>query len=118
MKWGVRRYQNEDGSLTPAGKVRYDDGTSLSTKVKDTFGQAAKASKNIANKAKSTAGNLSKDENFKRKAKTAGKVGAVAAGIAVAGPLLAAGGAYLISKHMASSQSCIDGAAIVRSMLR
>lgn len=24
MKWGVRRYQNADGSLTPAGKKRYD----------------------------------------------------------------------------------------------
>ena len=23
MKWGIRRYQNEDGSLTPAGKKRY-----------------------------------------------------------------------------------------------
>ena len=23
MKWGVRRYQNEDGSLTEAGKKRY-----------------------------------------------------------------------------------------------
>ena len=23
MKWGVRRYQNPDGSLTPAGKARY-----------------------------------------------------------------------------------------------
>ena len=23
MKWGVRRYQNEDGSLTPAGKKHY-----------------------------------------------------------------------------------------------
>lgn len=23
MKWGVRRYQNADGSLTPAGKKRY-----------------------------------------------------------------------------------------------
>lgn len=23
MRWGVRRYQNKDGSLTPAGKVRY-----------------------------------------------------------------------------------------------
>ena len=29
MKWGVRRYQNKDGSLTEAGKKRYfnDDGT-------------------------------------------------------------------------------------------
>jgi hypothetical protein len=24
MKWGVRRYQNPDGSLTPAGRKRYD----------------------------------------------------------------------------------------------
>lgn len=24
MKWGVRRYQNKDGSLTSAGKKRYD----------------------------------------------------------------------------------------------
>ena len=24
MKWGVRRYQNADGSLTPAGKKKYD----------------------------------------------------------------------------------------------
>lgn len=24
MKWGVRRYQNKDGSLTPDGKKRYD----------------------------------------------------------------------------------------------
>jgi len=23
MKWGRRRYQNEDGTLTPAGKIRY-----------------------------------------------------------------------------------------------
>lgn len=25
MRWGVRRYQNKDGSLTNAGKKRYDD---------------------------------------------------------------------------------------------
>lgn len=23
MKWGIRRYQNSDGSLTPEGKMRY-----------------------------------------------------------------------------------------------
>lgn len=23
MKWGVRRYQNKDGTLTPAGRKRY-----------------------------------------------------------------------------------------------
>ena len=26
MKWGVRRYQNKDGSLTPKGVKRYTDG--------------------------------------------------------------------------------------------
>ena len=25
MKWGVRRYQNKDGSLTSDGKARYSD---------------------------------------------------------------------------------------------
>lgn len=27
MKWGIRRYQNKDGSYTPAGKKRYSDET-------------------------------------------------------------------------------------------
>ena len=26
QKWGVRRYQNEDGSLTDAGRKRYGQG--------------------------------------------------------------------------------------------
>jgi hypothetical protein len=36
MKWGVRRYQNKDGTLTPAGKKRYerDIQTNLSKKKK------------------------------------------------------------------------------------
>ena len=25
QKWGVRRYQNEDGSLTPAGRKRLNE---------------------------------------------------------------------------------------------
>lgn len=34
MRWGVRRYQNEDGALTSAGKQRYktDESYTLSTK--------------------------------------------------------------------------------------
>lgn len=38
MKWGVRRYQNADGSLTSEGKARYGSGEgikgSISTKAK------------------------------------------------------------------------------------
>lgn len=34
MRWGKRRYQNSDGSLTPAGKKRYsDDNTTNATNV-------------------------------------------------------------------------------------
>lgn len=35
MKWGVRRYQNEDGSLTPAGRERYQKG--LAKELKETY---------------------------------------------------------------------------------
>ena len=34
MKWGVRRYQNPDGSLTPAGKRRYGSNLDLTDKTK------------------------------------------------------------------------------------
>ena len=46
MKWGRRRYQNPDGSLTPAGKKRYDDSTTTSEKVgekKTAYDSAKKA---------------------------------------------------------------------------
>lgn len=35
MKWGVRRYQNEDGTLTPAGKKRYGDTDGYSDDAKE-----------------------------------------------------------------------------------
>lgn len=36
MKWGIRRFQNKDGSLTPAGRKRYaDNDRSESRSVKD-----------------------------------------------------------------------------------
>lgn len=35
MKWGVRRFQNEDGSLTPAGERRYGDGDNYKQSKKD-----------------------------------------------------------------------------------
>lgn len=33
MKWGIRRYQNSDGSLTPAGKIRYAEVSDKSIRV-------------------------------------------------------------------------------------
>ena len=35
MKWGIRRYQNKDGSLTAAGKKRYSDSSSVNDGIKD-----------------------------------------------------------------------------------
>lgn len=32
MKWGVRRYQNKDGTLTEAGKKRYSSSEQIKTK--------------------------------------------------------------------------------------
>lgn len=50
MRWGVRRYQNEDGTLTKAGKERYNNGLNdagsnmkkeLVSRTSDTAGKAA-----------------------------------------------------------------------------
>lgn len=45
MKWGVRRYQNSDGSLTPAGRLRYSktDNGSVFKKSKTTMKYESKA---------------------------------------------------------------------------
>lgn len=42
MKWGVRRYQNKDGSLTTAGKKRIDKDSKI---YKDKYKKAADAVK-------------------------------------------------------------------------
>ena len=43
MKWGVRRYQNPDGSLTAAGRKRYTDKDgNLNTAGKKKFGNSVK----------------------------------------------------------------------------
>ena len=55
QKWGVRRFQNQDGSLTDAGKRRYNTGTigsqtpdNLKTVSKSTLKQAKKDAKEAA----------------------------------------------------------------------
>ena len=49
QKWGVRRFQNEDGSLTAEGKARYGDGDSG---AKAFLKSAAHKTKQILSKAK------------------------------------------------------------------
>lgn len=51
MKWGVRKYQNPDGSLTTAGKKKYDKVDALrSIKTGEEFFIARKRNKNPANR--------------------------------------------------------------------
>ena len=47
QKWGVRRYQNHDGTRTPAGKKRYSESSSDSSSEKKS-GLSAKQKKCIA----------------------------------------------------------------------
>lgn len=55
MKWGIRRYQNKDGSLTPAGKKRYYDTPELNKqKIKM---ETAKAKRSAAVKKVNKASN-------------------------------------------------------------
>lgn len=42
QKWGVRRFQNKDGSLTTAGRERYNVGETKSNKAKQAVKEAAK----------------------------------------------------------------------------
>lgn len=53
QKWGVRRFQNADGSLKPAGRKRYDDSTftaSNGVKVSAPKNGYVKAMRNLATK--------------------------------------------------------------------
>jgi hypothetical protein len=60
MKWGVRRFQDKDGDLTPAGKKRYSDSdktaakkakTSSSNKSEKTFNTLKKGANALLDKA-------------------------------------------------------------------
>lgn len=54
QKWGVRRYQNEDGSLTPSGRRRYDVNEDGTTNLKEKY----RKGQNVRGVAKSSIGGL------------------------------------------------------------
>lgn len=64
MHWGVRRYQNKDGSLTPAGKKRYADDPGR--RAVDSAKIKLKSAKRTAKKAGNTYNVVSTDENWQR----------------------------------------------------
>ena len=74
MKWGVRRFQNKDGTLTPAGKKRYDR---LAGRVKEQQAKRAeiRSTKGVGSKAYSKASkklNLTRARLDLQKAKNEG----------------------------------------------
>lgn len=67
MKWGRRRFQNEDGSWTEAGKARYGDGSGNSRKDKKAAKKAAKAEAKAAKKAAKAEARAARKEELKKK---------------------------------------------------
>lgn len=79
MKWGVRRYQNEDGSLTAAGKSRYGFGegdgrkSSSARKMQRDFNNLDKGYANVA--ADKIAANMQLNRRLNRTMRYAQKKG-------------------------------------------
>lgn len=86
MKWGVRRFQNKDGTRTAAGKKRYANDTSKDNKEENSNADQTKQKKGLTDKQKKAI-----------------KVGAI-----VAGTALAAYGSYKIYQAYTGSNQEID----------
>lgn len=82
MKWGVRRYQNADGSLKPAGEKRYltNDGQ-LTKKGAKAYRKEAKKLQKLQDRANVDL-QKQKAEQYSKRAKKALKVAGVAGGVA------------------------------------
>lgn len=66
MKWGIRRYQKKDGSLTPAGKKRYSDNPELKRQKAETktAKSVSKTSKKAYDKAFRRYSNVPTSKNY------------------------------------------------------
>ena len=67
MRWGVRRYQNHDGSLTPAGRAHY--GVGPARKIGKSIGSALKKAKKGAGRVTKSMGKTLKNIKTNRAAK-------------------------------------------------
>lgn len=66
QKWGVRRYQNKDGSLTTAGRARYNVGETKGARTKRAVKEAAKnASAYVKRRTKMKHPSLMTDEELR-----------------------------------------------------
>lgn len=98
QKWGLRRFQNEDGSYKSGAEGRYDPVSAAKrtvNKIKNTSSQIKRFKKNAENKVSSAKAKLSDP-----KVKKAIKIGA-----AIAGTALIAYGAYRLSNQNVQRKS-------------
>ena len=100
MKWGVRRYQNKDGSLTPKGRKRYAEPHEDYKKAHDKKPISQMSTKELQERNN----RLQQEQNYKRltQKKNIGKT-AVQAFIATAGTLAAIQGAANTYKKFGTS---------------
>lgn len=92
QKWGVRRFQNEDGSLTGAGESRYNDGEGGFK-----FGEHASSGGSRNKSVKSSRSNKKvKSKRTPEQKKALAKKIAIAAGATA----VAAAGAYIVSRNI------------------
>lgn len=106
MKWGVRRYQNADGSLTDAGRKRYGSGNPIVAGGPKRNSLSEKASQHGINPKRKLADHLEREKTYvnssgEKKGMSTGKKVAIAAGVAAAVGLTAYG-AYKYNKLMKS----------------
>lgn len=107
MKWGVRRYQNKNGTLTNAGKKRYDTGEPTG------FGQNAQRSQGSSG---SNGSQGSQRRGLSDKQKKAIKTGA-----AVAGAVLVAYGAHKVlnnPKTIDAGKKAVEGMMNVKGKMK
>lgn len=97
QKWGIRRYQNEDGTLTDAGKARYNsDGSKKKTETMSND-ELNKANQRLAAERNY---NSLMGKNYKNRSSNTDI--AIRAGASAIGSALASAGAYIIrdkAKH-------------------
>ena len=99
MKWGVRRYQNKDGSLTPAGKKRYDEPHEDYRRAHDKKPISQMSDKEL----QARNNRLQQEQNYKRLTQSSGRgKKAVQAFISTAGTISAAIAAYGTYKTLAN----------------
>lgn len=78
MRWGVRRYQTKDGSLTPAGRKRYNDDVAKLKAKNAKLDEKIKAKK-AQDRAKARVDKLMAEQKAKKEALNEGKITAKAA---------------------------------------